>query len=251
MATIHMATSYPAEVMKAREEHWPVLLPVGNIEYHSDHCPYGCDALVAQGIAEKVGEKIDCMIMPPVWYGFSTYAVGAPETGTLSTDPDTLEAYVYAILKSLFRAGFNRNICIILAHQTEEFLPQTLACMKAAKKLTFEYLEETRGMGWWGDNKNEGFYENLEDPSENPWNWIRVFNGCRFPVSYAADHGGKYESGKLEYLYPGSIKLDRLNENSAWFSRNAHEMDLEESKKTVEHVVNTIIDALKTGKKCY
>ncbi|MBE6688937.1 MAG: creatininase family protein [Ruminococcaceae bacterium] len=251
MASIHMATSYPKEVMKAREEHWPVLIPVGNIEYHSDHCPYGTDALVAQGIAEEVGKKMDCMIMPAIWYGCSSYAVGGPETGTLNTHPDVLEDYVYGILKSLLRAGFNRNICLIIAHQTEEFLPQTLACMKAAKKLTFEYLEETRGQGWWGDNKNAGFYDNLESPQDNPWNWIRVFNGCRFPDSYPSDHGGKYECGKLEVLYPGSIKLDRLTEDSAWFSRNAPEMDLEHSKKTIEHVVNSIIEAIKTGKKCY
>ena len=54
----------------------------------------------------------------------------------------TMETYVYAVLKSLFKAGFTRNIHIFTYHQTEEYLPQALACMKAAKKLTFEYMED-------------------------------------------------------------------------------------------------------------
>ena len=51
--TFRMETSYPREVEKAKKENWPVILPVGTMEYHSSICPYGCDALVAQGVAEN------------------------------------------------------------------------------------------------------------------------------------------------------------------------------------------------------
>ena len=76
--------------------------------------------------------------MPPIWYGVASYAVGGPETNTIQVNCDIFEDYIYSILKSLFMSGFNRNIYLILAHQTEDYLPMTLACMKAAKKLTFE-----------------------------------------------------------------------------------------------------------------
>ena len=38
-----MAFGYPLEAEKAKKENWAVLLPVGTMEYHSTHCPYGCD----------------------------------------------------------------------------------------------------------------------------------------------------------------------------------------------------------------
>ncbi|MGN1060048.1 MAG: creatininase family protein, partial [Clostridia bacterium] len=125
--SFHMATSYPKEVEQAKKEQWPVILPVGTMEYHSVHCPYGCDTLVSVGVAEALAKKRDCMLLPPVWYGVASYAVGGPEKNTINMDIDVLEAYIYNILKSLFKSGFTRNICILIFHQTEDFLPTALA----------------------------------------------------------------------------------------------------------------------------
>lgn len=253
MNSFYMQHSYPLEVERAKREHWPVLLPVGTMEYHSHHCPFGTDALVAEGLAREIAKRRDCMILPTIYYGVSSYAVGGPEKNTINMDPAVLEAYVYNILKSLFMSGFNRNICILIRHQTEEFLPTALACMNAAKKLTFEYLEKERGYGWWGDKKNKGFYDNLS-PEENPWNWIRVFNGARFPADpkyNRGDHAGVFECSHMEYLYPGSIKLERLDYSSDWFAESAQYMSAEEGKRSIEHAAEAILEALDTGKRFY
>ena len=250
--SIHMETSYPREVEQAKREKWPVILPVGTMEYHSGHCPYGCDALVSIGVANELAKRTDCLVLPPVWYGVASYAVGGPEKNTIHVDCDVFESYIYNILKSLFKSGFTRNICILVFHQIEEFLPTALACMKAAKKLTFEYLEETEGFGWWGDNKNAGFYDNIS-AEDSPWNWIRVFNGARYPEEfyYQDDHGGKYECSMLESLFPGSIKLERLDETGDWFAQNAKEMSVEIGNQMVEKVIDNLLKAIKEGKRCY
>ncbi|MFA7636606.1 MAG: creatininase family protein [Monoglobales bacterium] len=245
MSAIYMANSYPKEVEKIKKENLPVFLPIGTMEYHSTICPYGCDALVAQGIIKKVAEKIDCMILPTIWYGVSSYAVGGPEKNTINMDVDIFEGYIYNILKSLLFSGF-RNINILISHQTEEILPTAAACIKAGKKLTFEYLEQTKGYGWWGDNKNKDFYENLS-AEDNPWNWIRVFNGCPKRAHLKGDHAGKYEYSALEYLYPGSIKLERLSETDDWFTATASEMSYEIGKDHVQTTVDEIIKTLKEG----
>ena len=247
---VNFETAYPAEVERAKKEQWPVLLPIGTLEYHSTHCPYGCDGLVSVGIANELAKKTDCLVMPPVWYGVASYAVGGPEKNTLNMDCDVLEAYVYNILKSLFKSGFTRNINILIFHQTEEFLPTALACMKAAKKLIFAYLEETRGTGWWGDNNNKEFYQSM-DGQDNPWNWIRVFNGARMPENYAADHAGKYECSMLESLFPCSIKLERLDAANDWFAADAKEMSVELGDELVEKAVNSILKAWRDGSRCY
>lgn len=246
MAAIYMANSYPKEVERVKKENLPVFLPVGTIEYHSTICPYGCDALVSQGIAERIAEKIDCMILPTVWYGCSSYAVGGPENNTIDMDVDAFEAYIYNILKSLLMSGF-RNINILVFHQTEEILPTAAACIKAGKKLTFQFLEQTQGYGWWGDNKNKEFYQNLS-AEDNPWNWIRVFNGIPKRLGLPGDHAGKYECSMLEYLYPGSIKPERLADTDDWFVQDScemsHELGEEHVTKTVDEIIKTIKEGL-------
>jgi len=245
MKSFEMAYSYPKEVEMAKKEKWPIFIPVGTMEYHSTHCPFGCDTMVADGVAKKIAEKVNSMILPPIWYGVASYAVGGPEKNTINVDCDTLERYVYSVLKSLFMSGFKKNIFILIAHQTEDYMPMTLACMKAAKKLIMADLEQTGGYGWWGNNQNKDFYENLKG-SDNPWNWIRVI---RVPYTKShipghADHAGVYECSMLEYLCPNSIKLDRLKETDDWFAQSAKDMDVEMGKVDIEIVVNDILEMI-------
>lgn len=244
MSSIYMDRTYPRELEIVKKERWPILIPVGTMEYHSSICPYGCDTLVAKGIAERFGERMDCLILPPIYYGVASYAVAGPEAGSIHVDCDTFEANVYCILKSLFRAGLNRNIYFIIAHQTEDLNPMELACRKAARKLIFEYLEETDGYGWWGRRENAGFYDALS-AEDNPWNWVRFVVGRgMLPKSVkkyggAGDHAGKYECSWLEYLYPGSIKLERKGEADDWFTDTAPQMSMEMGKDFVEEYLDS------------
>ena len=228
-----------------KKEQRAVLLPVGTMEYHSTHCPFGCDTMVAQGVCERVAEQVDGMVLPPVWYGVASYAVGGPEKNTLNVDVDTLENYVYCILESLFKSGFKKNIYIVVAHQTEDYMPMTLACMKAAKKLIMADMEQTGGYGWWGKRENKDFYENLSE-KDSPWNRIRV---VRIPYTKNSkglgDHAGIYECSMLEALYPNSIKLERLNEANDWFAETAKDMSVALGEEMVEIAVNDIIEMIK------
>ena len=240
-----MAYAYPKEMEIAKKERWPILIPIGTMEYHSTICPYGCDSLVSMGIAREIAKEMDCVIMPPVWYGVASYAVGGPETGTIQVDCDTFEQYVYMILKSLFLAGFNRNIYMIVAHQTEDYNPMELACMKAARKLVFEYLDNTKGYGWWGKNENKEFYQQMS-AEDNPWNWVKTItaetNAPNAKAKYGGgDHAGKMECSSLEYLYPGTIKLERLCETEDWFAQDADRMSYECGHDYIEESVANYI----------
>ena len=241
--SFNMEFGYPREAEKAKKERWPLIIPVGTMEYHSAHCPYGTDTLIAMKIAQLVSEKVDAVVFPPIWYGVASYAVGGPEKNTIQVDCDTFEQYMYCILKSLFASGFNRNIYILIAHQTEDYLPMTLACMKAAKKLTFEYLDETQGLGWWGNNANKDFYENLSD-EDNPWNWVRVILTDAIAKT-EGDHAGIYECSQLEYLYPGTIKLDRLAETDDWFAQSAKDTSVEIGKDIADKTVEALVKLMK------
>ena len=63
---VDFVTAYSEEVERAKREGWQIILPVGTVEYHSTHCPYGCDGLVAEGMANELSKKLDCLILPTV-----------------------------------------------------------------------------------------------------------------------------------------------------------------------------------------
>ena len=248
--SFQMEFAYPKEMEIAKAERWPILIPIGTMEYHSTICPYGCDSLVSMGIAREIAKQMDCVIMPPVWYGVASYAVGGPETNTIHVDCDTFEQYIYTILKSLFLAGFNRNIYMIVAHQTEDYNPMELACMKAARKLVFEYLDNTKGYGWWGKNENKEFYQQMS-AEDNPWNWvktIRSFSADAKAIYGGGDHAGKVECSVMEHLYPGSIKLERLCETDDWFAQASAEMSAELGEKRVAKSVSDYVAQMKAQK---
>ena len=221
--SINMAYGFPKEIEKAKAERWPVLIPCGTMEYHSQHCAFGCDTLVAKGIIEKIAERRDVVVMPPVWYGVASYAVAGPDKNTIHVDCDTFEAYMYCIFKSMIYGGW-RNIYVVIAHQGEDYMPMTLACMKAAKKLTMEYLEQTLGVGWWGSPEQSNFYETFRN-DDSPWNWIRVL--FRGSDRIGGDHAGMKECSILKLLYPEAVKEERIPEAQEWFTKTAKDMSSE------------------------
>ena len=248
--SFQMEFSYPKEMEIAKKERWPILIPIGTMEYHSTICPYGCDTLVSMGIAQEIAKKIDAVVLPPVWYGVASYAVGGPETNTIHVDCDTFEQYIYMILKSLFLAGFNRNIYMIIAHQTEDYNPMELACMKAARKLIFEYLDTTKGYGWWGKNENKEFYQKMS-AEDNPWNWIKTLRSFSLNAKKmygGGDHAGKVECSVLETMFPGTIKMERLCETDDWFAQASAEMDLDLGAARIRQSVEDYVAEIKAQK---
>lgn len=107
-------------------------------------------------------------------------------------------------------------------------MPMTLSYMKAAKRATMQYLEQTKGRGWWGSENYRNYYEELEG-SDNPFGWIKVIPTMSTEVQNATgyDHAGKYECSILMSLYPEAVTLDRLGDIKHWFTESAAEANPE------------------------
>jgi creatinine amidohydrolase len=239
-----MEMTYPRELEKAKKERWPVLIPIGTMEYHSSICPYGCDALTSIGLIDRIAEKIDCVVMPPVWYGVASYAVAGPESGTIHVDVDAYENYIYCILKSMIYGGV-KNIYCVAHHQTEEagLMPMTIACHKAAKKVIMEYMEETRGKGWWGSNDYADYYENLGS-GDDPFSYIKVVPliGAEAQKKCGGfDHAGKWETSLLMGTYPQLVDLNRCEQNTERFAQSA----VEASEELGKHMVDCTLEWLR------
>ena len=237
----------PTQVKAAQKNLYPLIIPVGTIEYHGPHCAYGCDGLIAQGLVEKLAEERDIVIAPTIWYSPASYAVAGMDSGSIHVDCDCFEAYVGYILKHLVYSGW-KKIYLLIHHQYEDenLLPMTLACMKAGKKVIFEYMEHTKGLGWWGKKESEHFYKTLQE-GENPWNWIKVLPCMSKEAQKATgyDHAGKYEASILMALYPEAIDIELLPQSDEWFIQSAKDASLGLGKKMIDLSMKDLRERIK------
>ena len=233
---MYLDTSFPREMDKVKKNNIPVVIVGGTVEYHGPQCSYGCDTLVAQGLVEKLSERKEIMIAPSISYSPSSYAVGDSKSGTVHVEENAFEEYVYYVFMSMLKAGLH-NIYVVIHHQFEQesLMPMTLSYMKAAKRATMKYMEETLGEGWWGSENYKDYYENLGG-GDDPFSWIKVIPTMSTEVQNATgyDHAGKYECSILMSLYPEAVKLERLGDIKHWFTKSSAEANKELGDKMVE-----------------
>ncbi len=86
------------------------VLPVGAVEQHGPHLPLVTDTVMATGVARRIAEGCDGLLLPPIAYGDAWTAEGW--AGTLSLSPETLRASVSDIGRGLQRMGVKGLITV-------------------------------------------------------------------------------------------------------------------------------------------
>ena len=220
----------PHQIRTAIDARWPVVLPLGVLEYHGEHMAVGMDTLAVTGVLERLEQERDLVILPPFYYGAASYAVEPPERmGSLQVDGDALAPFAKAMFLGLLRIGF-RNIHVLIHHQTENFaagMPTDLAFKFAARQAIFAFLERQRGEGWWGAEKMADYYAQ-QSAGDDPFNWIKA-HPLMIPSKmqgYPFDHAGQGETSLMMDLYPEAVDLPRVADGK-WYTRSAKDASAE------------------------
>ena len=237
----------PHQIRAAIEARWPVVLPLGVLEYHGEHMAVGMDTLAVTGVLDILEKEMNLVILPPFYYGAASYAVEKPErNGTLQVDGEALFPFAKAMFQGLLRIGF-RNIHVIVHHQTENFLagmPTDLAFKFAARQAIFAFLERERGEGWWGNEKMADYYAQ-QSAGDDPFNWIKA-HPLMTPDAmegYPFDHAGEGETSLMMALSPEAVDLSRLSEDK-WFARSARQASVERGLKGRDRILSALRSAL-------
>jgi creatinine amidohydrolase len=164
-----------------------VLVPVGTIEAHGI-TPLGTDVIIPQALADRVAPEVNAIVAPAVPYGITRGLVGHP--GTISIQPEVLQAYVGDLLKSLADIGFAKLV-ILNGHggQTDQL-----------KDTIFEAHRETRAktllIDWW--------YETDDIRNET--------------LEREGGHAAADETACIVAIDPSLVKQDRYDESmkTAW-----------------------------------
>jgi creatinine amidohydrolase len=91
------------DVKAAAERGVLAVLAVGAVEQHGAHLPLLTDTVLAAGVARRVAQGLDALLLPPIAYGDAWNNEGF--AGTISLSPTTLRAVVEDIGRGLHRIG--------------------------------------------------------------------------------------------------------------------------------------------------
>lgn len=239
---------FPDQIRQAIDEHWPVVLPMGVLEYHGEHLAVGMDTLVVVRALETIEKEIDLVILPTFYYGAGSYAVEPAErNGTVHVDCEQLIPFAKGLLTSLLKIGF-RNIHGIIHHQSENFsagMPTDLAFKTAARKITFDHLEQTRGEGWWGSNDMQDYYAQ-HDAGSDPFSWIKFHSLMdeQTQKDYTFDHAGIGETSLMMSMCPEGVDMSKFTEEK-WYSRTAKDSTKEYGDTAKERILEHLRKILK------
>ena len=240
---------FPEQIRKAIEENWPVVLPLGVLEYHGEHLAVGMDTLVVVRAAEILEQELDLIILPPFYYGAASHAVEPPEgKGSVHVEAQSLNIFAKDLFRSLLRIGF-RNVHGFIHHQSENFqagMPTDLAFKLAGREAIFEFLEKERGEGWWGDSSMADYYAQHEKGTD-PFNWIQIhpLMDEQTLKNYTFDHAGIGETSLMMSLCPEGVDMSRLAEDK-WYTRTAKNATAEygntAKQRILKHLRNVLED---------
>lgn len=173
----------------AEMERLPVAyLPWGALEWHGEHMALGLDALKVHDICKLVAARAGGIVVPPVWCGYSTLAVGPnPMPYTLEFQRSTVMLLLGEYLEQLARAGF-RLIVVLAGHYGPAHIA---ALVEAANSFTiFKNWPQT--MVWVLPD-----YELARD------------------LGYRGDHAAKWETSIFMHLRPELVDMGRLDDSNS------------------------------------
>ncbi len=241
---------FPDQIRKAIKEHWPVVLPLGVLEYHGEHSVMGVDTLLVFKTMELLEKEIDMIILPPFYYGAASYVVESPEDGkgSIHVPSEVLNTFGRHVFSSLLRTGF-QNIHCFIHHQSENFIagmPTDLAFKLAARQATFDFLEKDRGEDWWGRDDMENYYSDHEAQTD-PFNWIRLHPllDAEIQKEFPIDHTGKQEMSLMMAFCPEGVDMDKYKDDK-WYSRSAKDANLTYGNAAKEKILESV-KAILTG----
>ena len=170
-----------------------VILPVGSTEQHSFHLTLCTDSAIAEGISEKLAERINGLVMPTLCYGYKSKPMsgGGPLfPGTIDLQGRTLISLAEDILEELCLDGV-KLIFVNNAHfENEAFLLEAIDIV-SRRHPEVTILESN----WW-----DVLPQSVID---------KVFEDVPFP-GWALEHAAVTETSLMMYLAPELVRTEMI-----------------------------------------
>jgi creatinine amidohydrolase len=201
------STTWP-EIANAAETGLIAFLGIGAVEQHGAHLPVLTDMVMAGGVARRLAEAANGLLLPALPYGEAWTTESYP--GTISIQPDTLRALVFDIGASLKRSGI-KALVIVNGHFGNRE-PIALAARRLKVELDFPTLYlDYPGL--------QGFAEEICDSK---------------PAAPHFYHADEVETSIMLALAPDTVDMSRARPEYPEFPKTfgAEAIELREFNKT-------------------
>lgn len=214
MAAFHRLT--PEKIAECIKEMPIAYVPIGILEWHGLHNPYGLDGLKANGIALHLASELGGLVMPTMYWGDNRSEIcerhldvqmsaGDSENPDPYWNPADLMCSALGVERDVFAKDAERSIrqggwrlweemAVHIFFQTETYGFQFIVAFPGHYPL-FEPLNHAITRYY-----NEGGKCR-----------IMVFNDALFSENGRGDHAASYETSLMMALEPDLVKLDRLD----------------------------------------
>jgi creatinine amidohydrolase len=175
---------HPREIAEAVEQAPLAYVPIGTLEFHGEHLPFGVDSFEAHGLCLRAAELSGGVVLPPVY--LASGCLDLPFT--LTFEPELVEAWVRATIGELVRRGFG-VVVVLTGHgplDLNHLLKRVCAESEAQHPGLFAY-----GLCWLELNAARLVAPEADEPT-------------------SVDHAALVETSWMLALEPDLVRLERL-----------------------------------------
>lgn len=158
------------------------VVPVGSLEQHGHHLPVDTDIVIAQAVADRVGEALGAYVLPclPV----STCREHMGKRGSVWMNPDTFYRMLSEVVLCLHEQGF-KKVVVVQGHGGIFVMPAVIRQLNATM--------------------NPG----LMVCKLEPYNFVKNLVDERILESAASLHADEFETSLMLALQPHAVHMDK------------------------------------------
>lgn len=214
----------PLELVHIIKNNGIIYLPLGTLEWHSKHLPFGLDALVSYELCKNACAVTGGCVMPPLYFGTDREhdINGKILHGMDAKAGELLPGSIYFIKHDLF-LNFLRSIVNNIQEQGFKKLVIISAHSGTAQQQTLEKLITEK----FGDLK------------------LYIFPGRLFDGGI--DHAGPIETSLMLAINKSLVHLDRINKPMGPVNTKSIELASEsDGRERINKIVSQIVKTIQT-----
>jgi len=215
---------HPKEFAEAAAACPVCYMPLGTLERHGSHLPFGLDALKAHGLCLRAAQKYGGVVLPPLHWGTHGWYAERYRQGLPGDDPARQQPPGSVYISE----GLLINLLLAMFREVE------FAGFRVIVAFTGHYPREQ-----WAAVRNAASQHELTG-SARVW----PLRECDLSgeVEVGGDHAGKWETSLMWALHPELVKMERCPDPETglflWTSEEALEASSELGGKTADWIVD-------------
>lgn len=230
---MYLTEMLPRDLGCAVREKWPLLVPMGSVEFHGFHLPLGTDSYITEMVASGIEKRLNAVVAPTVHLCPTGFAVSGPEQGTTDIDVELFVRWCRTLVSNYCRMGFAR-IIFLVHHQSAAI---TALLRTAVNDDQMYRAHKERGCGWWSDP------ERKDSVAQSAVEICPAMLDTRF----FGGHAGKGETEAMLAARPELVHPELSREGGFWWNADADQADASLARKQLQTVLDCWIEKL-TGK---